>query len=41
MPPRILVVDDSPTVLKIVERTLLRAQGRLALAREPGEGSVA
>ncbi len=24
-----------------VERTLLRAQGRLALAREPGEGSVA
>jgi TRAP-type C4-dicarboxylate transport system permease small subunit len=24
-----------------VERTLLRAQGRLALARKPGEGSVA
>ena len=32
---------SDPRVFFAAERTLLRAQGRLALTRKPGEGSVA
>jgi CheY-like chemotaxis protein len=38
MPARILVVDDSPTVLKIVERTLLRAGYEVSVASDGQEG---
>jgi CheY-like chemotaxis protein len=38
MPARVLVVDDSPTVLKIVERTLLRAGYEVSVASDGQEG---